>query len=169
MRDYIRQLLETWTLEGEQAAYVLASDLLQEIRNDVVRLRRQESAIQALGAVLREHPAVDTTADPVDSDPDLDAIEPSERSRVIIEAADEVYRDREANTWTYTGTTLVKTQEVLEHLRRRGLDLGVQQPLAVIGTVLANAPGFHRVARNTFEVYPATDQHGKDDVDDLPF
>jgi hypothetical protein len=169
MRDYIRELLETWTARGEQAAYVLASNLLQDIRNDVVRLRRQESAIQALGAVLKEHPAVDTSADPVDSDPDLDPIEPSERSRVIIEAAGEVYRNRENNTWTATGTELVKTQEVLDHLRSKGLDLGVQQPLAVIGTVLANAVGFQRVARNTFEVREDKPQSPYDDVDDLPF
>ena len=169
MKDYIRKLLETWTAHGEQAAYTLATNLLQEIRNDVVRLRRQESAIQALGAVLREHPAVDTSTDPVDSDPDLDPIEPSQRSRVIIEAANEVYHDREANTWTATETGLIKTQEVLDHLRNRGLDLGVQQPLAVIGTVLANATGFQRVARNTFEVSVPVVRSGINDIDDLPF
>ena len=107
MRDYIREMTEAWTNMGEQAAYDLASCLLKNIRSDVARLKRQESAILALGAVLREHPAVDSSSDPVVSDPGLDTIEPSQRSRVVINAADEVFREREQESWTATGTRLV--------------------------------------------------------------
>ena len=168
MRDYIREMLDVWTEAGEQAAYNLASHLLQEIRNDVARLKKQESAMQALGLVLREHPAVDVSADPIDPGPGLDPIEPSERSRVILEAAKEAYEDREKDNWNRTGTRLIKTQEVLDHLWSRGLDLGVQQPLAVIGTVLASANGFSRIARNTFEVIEVT-KDSMMEPDDLPF
>ncbi len=165
MRDYIREMMEAWTNEGEQAAYLVARDLLQGIRNDVALLQKQESAIQALGMILREHPSVDTSMDPRDSEPGLDTIEPSERSRVILEAADEAYREREGSNWTATGKALIKTEEVLKHLREQGLCLGVQNPLAVIGTVLANADGFNRIAKNTFEINKPV-HFG---ADDLPF
>ena len=193
MKDYIKEMLETWTASGEQEAYVLAGQLLQNIRKDVLRLQKQEAAIQALGAVLREHPDVDTSADPTSPDPDLDLIEPSERSKIIVEAAYDANWERENDTWSRTGESSITAQEVLDHITRRGLDLGVQQPLAVIGTVLSSAEGFHRIARNTFEVLPKTDTPDKgssrqsgyngpvvrprppfgggppDDVDDLPF
>ena len=161
MRDYIKEMLATWTAHGEQGAYVLAGQLLRDIRNDVIRLQKQESAIQALGAVLREHPDVDTSTDPTPPDPDFDMIEPSERPKIIVEAANDAYWERENDNWSRTGDSFIKAQEVLDHIRRRGLDLGVQQPLAVIGTVLSSAEGFHRIARNTFEVLPKTDTPDK--------
>ena len=158
MTEYIKELMETWTSQGEQAAYAAAERLLQEIRDDVVRLQKEEEAIKAVGAVLRAHPDVDTSADPKEPEPNLDILVASERSKKIIEAANEAYWDRENNNWTHTGTSLLKTQEVLDHLRSQGLDLGVQQPLAVVGTVLSSANGFHRIARNTFEVLRNTDE-----------
>ena len=167
MRDYIREMLDAWTNQGEQAAYELASQLLQELRNDVARLQKLESAILALGQVLREHPAVDVSADPADPRPGLDRIEPAERPTVILEAAGDISWEVRNNNWNGGQTILIKTQDVLNRLRSRGLDLGVQQPLAVIGTVLASAKGFKRIARNTFEVIQ--DQDPMVEPDDLPF
>ena len=172
MRDYVKELMETWTSHGEQAAYSRVRELLHEARNDVIRLRRQEEAIQALGQVLREHPDVDISEDPGEVSAGLDLIEASERSRLVVETAQEVYLDLVRDPCVDEGSMLIKTQDVLNLLRRRGLDLGVQQPLAVIGTVLSNANGFHRIARNTFQY-----QEGRtnvvslvpDYVDDLPF
>ena len=172
MRDYVKELMGTWTSHGEQAAYSRVRELLHEVRNDVIRLRRQEEAIQALVQVLREHPDVDISEDPGEVSAGLDLIEASERSRLVVETAQEVYLDLVMNPSVDEGSMLIKTQDVLNLLRRRGLDLGVQQPLAVIGTVLSNANGFHRIARNTFQY-----QEGRtnvvsrvpDYVDDLPF
>ena len=62
MRHYLKELMETWTNHGEQAAYSQVRALLHNIRDDVVRLRKQEEAIQALGQVLRDHPDVDSSS-----------------------------------------------------------------------------------------------------------
>ena len=45
---------------------------------------------------------------------------------------------------------MVRVQDVLAELQRRDLDLGVQQPLAVIGTVLSRSEYYQKIARNTF-------------------
>ena len=164
--------METWTAQGEQAAHSRVRELLHAIRGDVLRLRKQEEAIQALGQVLRDHPDVDTSNDPTDVPPGLEPIEPHERSRFIIEAAEEIFREYQSRQhWEDPSPILISCQSVHNLLKNRGLDLGVQQPLAVIGTVLNGASGFHRVARNTFQF-----QHGEqpsppphDETDDLPF
>ena len=150
MKDYIREMMDAWTGEGEQAAYDVGKRLLKEIESAFAYLRRQESAINALGSVLQEHANVDTTAEPVESTPGLDTIEPSERSRLITEAATEVWGAQQ-DSWGGAERNLVSIQSVLEALNNKGLDLGVKQPFAVIGTVLASADGFKKIARNTFE------------------
>ena len=162
--------MATWTERGEQAAYSDVRRLLHEVRSDIVRLRKQEEAIQALGQVLRDHPDVDTSADPVDVPDGLEPLEPSERSRVIVEAATEIRYDILNDNYRGGEPAFIRAQDVLDLLRRRGLDLGVQQPLAVIGTVLTNAEGFHRIARNTFQVREEeTIPPLFDETEDLPF
>ena len=172
MRDYVKELMETWTGKGEQAAHSQVRELLNEICGDVVRLRKQEEAIQALSQVLRDHPDVDTSTDPVDVPSGLEPIEPLERSRFIVEASEELFREyRERQHWEDNSPILINCQDVYTSLKHRGLDLGVQQPLAVIGTVLNSAKGFHRVARNTFQ-YTREEKSGPvpyDETDDLPF
>ena len=121
-----------------------------------------------MGQVLREHPDVDISEDPGEVSAGLDLIEASERSRLVVEAAQELYLDLVRDPSVDEGSMLIKTQDVLNLLRRRGLDLGVQQPLAVIGTVLSNAHGFRRIARNTFE-YQVESVPAYMDIDDLPF
>ena len=165
MRDYIREMMDSWTQDGQQAAYNLVKDLHEGIRNDIAHLMRQESAIKALTSVLRADPSVDTSLDPQDPEPGLDTIEPAERSRVIVEAAKEAYGEREQNYSTAKDKPYIKTEEVLKHLTDQGFSLGVQNPLAVIGTVLASADGFARIAKNTFEFHQ-TSNFG---ADDLPF
>ena len=173
MRDYLKELMETWTSHGEQAAFSRVRVLLHDIRDDVVRLRKQEEAIQALGQVLRDHPDVDSSAEPADAADGLESIEPSERSRFIVEAAYEIYQDNLNDTLGGSEPALIRARDVLDLLKRRGLDLGVQQPLAVIGTVLSNADGFHRIARNIFQHQPgetpSPSDYGYNAVDDLPF
>ncbi len=171
MKDYVKELMETWTNHGEQTAYSRIRELLHEVRNDVVRLRKQEEAIQALGQVLRDHPDVDASADPIDVPDGLEPIEPSERSRFIIEAAAEIYEDNLNDNFRGAEPAFIRAQDVLDLLRRRGLDLGVQQPLAVIGTVLSSADGFHRIARNTFQFHQEErlSPPPYDETADLPF
>ena len=158
MRDYVREMMDTWTHEGEQAAHDLGIRLLKEIEDDYDRLRRQESAINALGSVLAQHADVIPISDPIEPEPGLDAIEPSERPRLIIVTAVEVWGAQQTG-FGGSERNLVSSQDVLERLKHKGLDLGVQQPLAVVGTVLASAEGFTKVARNTFEYdRPSADQ-----------
>ncbi len=166
MRVYIKELVDEWSSQGSQAAYELGSQLLDIIQRDVEYLERQAAAIRAVGMILRDDPEVDTSTDPVEPAGGLDCIEPGQRSRIILEAANEIV---ETNRMDVFGpdSGYIRTNEVLEHLKQNGLDLGVQQPLAVIGTVLSRAEGFQKVARNTFEAVPPE----KSDVnpDDLPF
>ncbi len=49
-----------------------------------------------------------------------------------------------------SGDLVVNVQDVLAELQLRDLNLGVQQPLAVIGTVLSRSEHYHKVARNSF-------------------
>ncbi len=163
MRDYAREMIEAWTNNGEQAAYDLGQELLAEIQDAFLTLKRHESAIQALGMVLQDHGDVDpTAADPVEPEPGLDTIEPSERPRLIIEGALEVLGNQQ--NWGGSEANLVKTVAVLDVLQGKGLDLGVQQPLAVIGTVLTNAENFTKVARNTFEYSQPPSPSVRDDL-----
>ena len=141
MKDYVREMMEAWSTQGEQAAYDLNTELLKEIEADFDRLKNQMSAINALRAYLQDSGNLEAST-PV-TNPDFDTVEPSERPRLIVNAAQVVWRQQPDN--------LVKVQWVLDELNTRGLDLGVRQPLAVIGTVLASADGFTKIARNTFE------------------
>ena len=144
MSDYVREMMDTWSQEGEQAAYDRGAELIHEIEVDISQLKRQEEAIQALGNYLQNHPDVDTSIEPIEPTPGLDTMERSVRPRLIVDAAKGV--------WNITPGDQIMVQQVHDELTRRGLDLGVRQPLAVIGTVLSSADGFTRIARNTFEV-----------------
>ena len=169
VRDYVKEMMDAWTTDGEQAARDLGVTLLSEIRLDQQHLNRQELAIRALGAVLMDRSdrgaAEDVEEDIIldESSRALDTIEPSERPRLIVEAAQEV-RDNQQDEWTGSEGNLIATRDVLTRLRGKGLDLGVRQPFAVIGTVLSSAENFKKVARNTFEYTPPTV-----DPDDIPF
>ena len=165
MRVYIKEMTDAWSSEGAQAAYVLGAQLLETIQKKIEYLERQASAIRAVGSILQDDPEVDTSADPVEPTGDLDCIEPGERSRIIVETANELVEINQNNVFG-SDNGLIGTREVLEHIRQKGLDLGVKQPSAVIGTVLASAEGFQKVARNTFEVVPPQNDF---DPDDLPF
>ncbi len=151
MRDYVREMMDRWTVEGDQAAYDLGDVLLRQIDAEFDRLRNQAALINALGAYLQDSGMIETS----DSTPSLEPVEASERPRVIIEAAQALWRRLPP------GNNLIRVQHVLDEMTIAGFDLGVQQPLAVIGTVLARADGFTKVARNTFEY--------RTPIDDLPF
>ena len=173
MRDYVKELMEAWSEHGEQAAYITGGRLLQDLRRDISRLEKQELAILALGAVFFEDPDVDTSQDPGYFPTELETVDPLERPKVIVNAAKQAYQERERNPWSSTGTAEIKSQDVIDHLRSQGLSLGVQQPLAVIGTVLSSASEFRKVARNSFlyqgEPTTPVSFRPEDLEDDLPF
>lgn len=162
MRDYVRELTDAWRNEGEQAAYLLVSELNRSIRNDIAHLRKQTVAIQALAAVLQDYPGVDTSADPIDED-DADAagvayVDPRKRSDFVITLASNLTHQIQGEPFT--------TQDVLDEMHSQRATLGVKQPLAVIGTVLSSAKGFTRIAPNT---YQSTDPYYGKVPADLPF
>ena len=149
MRDYVKEFMDAWTSDGEQAAFDFGAELLTDIMDKQLRLRRQVDAIGVLRAQLANYPNVETGPELAEPPEGLDAIEPSERPRLIMEAAIEVWQNQ--MDYPSHDSHLVKVQDVLHRLNNKSLDLGVQQPLAVIGTVLARADGFKKIARNTFE------------------
>ena len=141
-RDFVRDMMDAWTNEGMQAAYDLAPSLLEDIDTAFTSLRTQAVVIRSLTRHLLDTGEV---AEHVEPEPGLDAIEASERPRLIVGAAIDIWNRKPAEDITVTG------DEVLDELTRKGLDLGVKQPIAVIGTVLASGDGFKKIARNTFE------------------
>ena len=163
MTDFTRKLMDVWSQDGEQAAYELVPQLLTEIEAEQEKLNNQASAIRALGKVIEGTDGV--IARSTNLDPGLDVIEAPERPRLIIEAATEVWRSQHEEWPDNPDAHFIKGQGVLERLRTKGLDLGVKQPLAVIGTVLTSADGFNKVARNTFDYTPPPPL----DVEDLPW
>ena len=155
MADYVLELVSVWSEKGEEAALEAGADLLNQIDEEHRKLRRAATALRAFLAYLQSDDGEGISV--AVGDPSLDTIEVSQRSRLITKAASEILERLPQ------GENQVKVQEVLDHLRGDGLDLGVQQPLAVIGTVLNSADGFTKIARNTFEYEQPSAE------DDLPW
>ena len=171
MRNFVDEMLTVSTNKSKQAAYDAGIHLLFEIQKEFEYLKRQEAAIQALGEVLQGDPEVDEDSLSADlesptSGTQADKIKVAERPRVVLEAAHEV-RTNQQSPWSGPETNLVKSLDVLMTLRKKGLDLGVRHPLAVIGTVLASADGYTKLARNTFEFTPPPPP--EEGVEDLPW
>lgn len=155
MRDYVKEFMDAWNSDGEQAAFDLGAELLTDIQTIHAQLRSQGEVIGVLRAHLATHPTVEIEPEMAEPPDGLDPIEGSERPRLIIEAAIELWQDQVR--YQNPDSHLVKVQDVLTLLNTKGLDLGVQQPFAVVGTVLARADGFKKIARNTFEYTPQKD------------
>ena len=138
MRDYVREMMKVWEADGDQRAYDLTAKLLEDIKDESDRLKRQAGAITAFELYLLDSGNIKERT----AREGWDKVKPSERPREITTAAFLCLGRR-------SGTVTV--DEVFTALSNQGLDLGVQQPHAVIGTVLAKAEGFTKVARNKFE------------------
>ena len=124
---------------GAQAAYYRGEILLKEIAEGIKVLQSQRTTITALMGHLELAGARST--------PQLELFEtvkPTDRPQVILDAAT-------AAVEVASGDLIVKVQDVLAELQRRDLNLGVQQPLAVIGTVLSRSENYQKIARNTFQ------------------
>ena len=152
MSDYVKWMTEAWHKEGPQAAFDMGNKLLSEIEAEVHQLEWAKNTIRALAVYLRETGLAEDNTE----FPKGDVVIPSHRANLIMEAAYHVKFE--------TSSSTITVQDVLQELNNRGLDLGVKQPLAVIGTVLARADDWTKIARNTFEFTPAPRS-----ADDLPF
>ena len=139
MTDFVKAITEVWNEEGLQAAYDRGTILLETIAEGIRGLQSQRTTITALMHHLEASGARTT--------PQLalfESVRGPDRPQVILDAAAVV----EASSGD--GDLVVNVQDVLAELQRRDLSLGVQQPLAVIGTVLSRSEYYHKEARNTF-------------------
>ena len=138
MKDFVKEITEAWSQEGIQEAYDRGEILLRKINDELRGLHGQRTAITALMQHLEASGARTTPQLPL-----LEIVKPSDRPQVILDAAEAVLDSS-------TGILMVRVQDVLAELHRRELNLGVQQPLAVIGTVLSRSEYYSKISRNTF-------------------
>ena len=138
MADFVKEITEVWNEEGVQAAYDRGTKYLETISEEIRGLQGQRSTITALMQHLEASGARST--------PQLalfESVRGPDRPQVILDAAEAVVE-------ATSGDLVVNVQDVLAELQRQDLSLGVQQPLAVIGTVLSRSEYYDKVARNTF-------------------
>ncbi len=138
MVDFVKEITEVWNQEGVQAGYDRGKILLEKITEEIRGLQGQRITVSALMQHLEASGARST--------PQLalfESVRGPDRPQVILDAAAAVLE-------AASGDLVVNVQDVLAELQRRDLDLGVQQPLAVIGTVLSRSEYYDKVARNSF-------------------
>ena len=138
MADFVKEITEVWDQEGIQAAYDRGNLLLGKIAEEVRSLQVQRTTITALMQHLEASGARSTPQMGL-----VKSLNAPDRPQVILDAAEAVLDSS-------SGMLVVRVQDVLAELQRRDLSLGVQQPLAVIGTVLSRSPYYQKSARNTF-------------------
>jgi len=176
-RDYYQDLMEAWKENGDQCAYDLSASFLTLIEDHITGLTaeilhqtdgylKQSEAIKAFRRYVIhdsdmdiEHPAEAPEFHPLA----LETIAPagrigslkSRRVMAIESAAFNVQalkRDRvKAGELPESALGVIQVSEVLSDISTQGFDLGVQQPQAVVGTVLSNSKWWIRIARNTFK------------------
>ena len=138
MADFVKQIAEIWNEKGAQAAHDRAEECLETISKETGNLQRQKRAI----TILLQHLETAGAEASAPAEPP-ETVRPADRPAEILNAAEAVME-------AAPGNPVVHVQEVLAELRRRDADLGVQQPLAVIGTVLSGSDRYQKVARNKF-------------------
>ena len=139
MEDFVKAITEVWNQEGVQDAYDRGKILLETITAEIRGLQGQRITVSALMQHLEVSGARTTPQYEL-----FDSVKAPDRPQVILDAAAAVL---EATSKGF----MVDVQDVFAELQRRDLDLGVQQPLAVIGTVLSRSEYYQRVARNSFQ------------------
>ena len=144
MRDYYEELISLAASGDPRAVSVQANEFAREINAEISNLRQQFDYVIHMRDYL-----VTKIADEIDSEPVEEEVEEEmkeipriERSGHIRGAALELVRE---------GFRKVSAQMVQDTLAKMRYSLGVQQPNAVIGTVLSRAPEFKRTDANEFE------------------
>lgn len=138
MTDFVKEMTDVWDREGIQAAYDRGNLLLGKIAEEVRSLHGQRTTITALMQHLEASGARSTPQMGL-----FKSVNAPDRPQEILDAAETVLDST-------SGIFVVRVQDVLDELDRRRLDLGVKQPLAVIGTVLSRSEYYNKIARNTF-------------------
>lgn len=138
MMDFVKEITEVWNEKGVQAAYDQGKILLGKIAEEMKGLQGQRTTITALMQHLEVSGARSTLQMQL-----FESVKPADRPPAILDAAAAVLE-------ATSGGFVVNVQDVLAELKRRDLRLGVQQPLAVIGTVLSRSEYYNRIARNVF-------------------
>ena len=138
MPDFVKEITEVWNQEGIQAGYDRGKILLEKITEEIRGLQGQRITVSALMQHLEASGARTTPQYEL-----FESVKAPDRPQVILDAAAAVLE-------AASGDLVVNVADVLAELQRRDLDLGVQQPLAVIGTVLSRSNHYHKVARNSF-------------------
>ena len=113
--------------------------LLEKIAEEIRGLQSQRTTITALMQHLEVSGARTTPQYQM-----FESVRVPDRPQVILDAAAAVVE-------AASGGLVVNVQEVLAELQRRDLNLGVKQPLAVIGTVLSRSEHYDKIARNMFQ------------------
>jgi len=134
MRDYFKELIQL-AAQDTSTATVRADEFADEIRDRVRRLHDQLGHIMDMQTYLSDMESETDTGGHRD-------IPRLERPIRIKEAAIALVNE---------GYMTLSSQMVQDHLARSGWRLSVQQPNAVIGTVLARSPEFNRTDTNEFE------------------
>lgn len=138
MTDFVKEMTDVWDQEGVQAAYDRGQLLLGKIAEEIRSLHGQQTAITALMQHLESAGAQHSRQITL-----FESVKAPDRPQEILDAAEAVLDST-------SGIFVVRVQDVLEELDRRHLDLGVKQPLAVIGTVLSRSAYYQKIARNSF-------------------
>ena len=139
MVDFVKDITKVWDQEGVQAGYDRGKIVLETITKEIRGLQGQRITVSALMQHLEASGARSTPQMAL-----FESVRGPDRPQVILDAAAAVLE-------AASGDLVVKVQDVLGELQRRDLDLGVQQPLAVIGTVLSRSEHYDKIARNTFQ------------------
>ena len=139
MADFVKEITEVWNQEGVQAGYDRGEILLETITKEIRGLQGQRITVTALMQHLEVSGARSTAQYQM-----FESVRVPDRPQVILDAAAAVL---EATSDGF----VVNVQEVLAELQRRDLNLGVKQPLAVIGTVLSRSEHYDKIARNMFQ------------------
>ena len=138
MPDFVKEITEVWNQEGIQAGYDRGKILLEKITEEIRGLQGQRITVTALMQHLEVSGARTTPQYEL-----FESVKAPDRPQVILDAAAAVLE-------AASGDLVVNVAEVLAELHRRDLNLGVKQPLAVIGTVLSRSDYYDKIARNSF-------------------
>ena len=139
MADLVKEITEVWNQAGAQDAYDRGKILLETITEEIRGLQGPTRSPSPLSCNILRRPGHEARLNMEL----FDSVRAPDRPQVILDAAAAVLE-------ATSGGFMVDVQDVLAELQRRDLNLGVQQPLAVIGTVLSRSDYYHKAARNSF-------------------
>lgn len=147
-RDYYEELIKA---AGSQPHYQVvrhANDAVNAIREELAYWEQQQTLVSQLHQyMLSKQRQTTQPAHQTGATVTTRTISPAQRSGVIQGTARQLAAE---------GHGTLTSQDITNRLAETGFVLGVQQPNAVIGTVLSSMPEFERVATNVFKYVTST-------------